>query len=244
MDIAKSFTYVFEDERWLTKVGIGAIVLVLSFVLFLLPMPLLVGYTIAVLRNVRDGHKRPLPEWDNWGALFMDGLFVMIAQFVYSLPFIIVMCVAGIGLVASGGLAELSEEVATASLLATFGIMGCVFLTWYIALLFISPAIMIQYGRTGQLGACFRFGEIIGIIRNHVGDILFAFIALIIISMVFGSLNFILGFIPCLGQIAALLISFAFSPYVMMVTGHLYGQIAAKVDGPGLDKWDEGAAFT
>jgi hypothetical protein len=242
MDIAQSFTYVFEDKRWLTKLGIGAVIGFFAF--FLLPIPLLVGYTVAVLRNVRDGHKQPLPEWDNWGELFIDGLMVMIAQFIYTLPLIILMCLAGGAALASGGLAELSEEAAVAGMMATFGIAGCLFLAWYVMLLFVSPAIMIQYGRTGQLGACLRFGEVLGLVRTHVGDILFALIAIIVLSVVFGAATSVLNVIPCLGQIASLILGIFFFPYLVMVTGHLYGQIAAKVDGPGLNKWDEGASFT
>jgi hypothetical protein len=242
MDIAKSFTYILEDEEWITKLGIGAVLT--FFFWLLLPIPLLVGYTVAVLRNVRDGYERPLPAWDNWGKLFMDGLFIMIAQFVYTLPFLLLFCVVSIGMVASAGMAELSEELAAASLLATFGLSACLFLIWYVAILLISPAIMIQYGRTGTLGSCFRFGEVIAIVRRNVGDILIAFVAILVVTFVFSAFTSVLGAIPCLGVIIGLVISLAFSPYLVMVTGHLYGQIAAKDSGIGPEKWEQGPDFT
>lgn len=238
MDIAKAFTYMLEDENWVTKLGIGAVLT--FFIWLLLPIPLLVGYSVAVLRNVRDGYERPLPEWDDWGKLFMDGLFIMIAQFVYTLPLLLLLCVITVGMVASAGMAELSEELATASFLATFGISACLFLLWYVAILFISPAIMIQYGRTGQLGSCFRFGEVIAIARRNVGDILIVFVAVLVVTFVYGAFTSVLSAIPCLGWIIGLVISLAFSPYVMMLTGHLYGQIAAKESGIGPEKWDKG----
>jgi len=239
MDIAKAFTYMLEDERWVTKLGIGAVLT--FFIPLLLPIPLLVGYSVAVLRNVRDGYERPLPEWDDWGKLFMDGLFIMIAQFVYTLPFLLLLCVVTGGMVASAGMAEFSEELATASFLATFGISACLFLLWYVAILFISPAIMIQYGRTGQLGSCFRFGEVIAIARRNVGDILIVFVAVLVVTFVYGAFTSVLSAIPCLGWIIGLVISLAFSPYVMMLTGHLYGQIAAKESGIGPEKWEKGS---
>lgn len=49
MDIAKAFTYVFEDARWITKIGIAAIVSLLSFLI--IPIPLLTGYLVAVTRK-------------------------------------------------------------------------------------------------------------------------------------------------------------------------------------------------
>jgi hypothetical protein len=241
MDIVKSFTYMLEDDRWVTKLGIGAVLTFFSWLL--VPIPLLVGYSVAVLRNVRDGYERPLPEWDDWGKLFMDGLFIMIAQFVYTLPFLLLFCVISIGMVASAGMAELSEDLAAASLLATFGLSACLLLFWYVAILFISPAIMIQYGRTGALGSCFRFGEVIAIVRRNVGDILIAFVAILIVTFVFSAFTFVLGSIPCLGLIISLPLSLVFGPYVMMVSGHLYGQIAAKEDGIDPEKWEKGADF-
>ena len=237
MDIAKAFTYMLEDERWVTKLGIGAVLT--FFIWLLLPIPILVGYSLAVLRNVRDGYERPLPEWDDWGRLFMDGLFIMIAQFVYTLP-LLLLCVITGGMVASAGIAEMSEQLATASFLATFGLTACLFLLWYVAYIFISPAIMIQYGRTGELGSCFRFGEVIAIIRRNVGDILIVFVAVLVVSFAYGAFTSFLSIIPCLGPIIGMVVSLFLGPYVMMMTGHLYGQIAAKESGIGPEKWEKG----
>jgi hypothetical protein len=239
MDIAKAFTYMLEDENWVTKLGIGAVLTFFRWLL--LPIPLLVGYSVAVLRNVRDGYERPLPEWDDWGKLFMDGLFIMIAQFVYTLPLLLLLCVITVGMVASAGMAELSEEMAVASFLATFGLSACFFLLWYVAFIFISPAIMIQYGRTGQLGSCFRFGEVIAIVRRNMADILIIFMIVLVITFVFLGLTSVLSAIFCIGQVISLLITVAFSPYIMMVSGHLYGQIAAKESGIGPEKWEKGS---
>jgi hypothetical protein len=90
---------------------------------------------------------------------------------------------------------------------------------------------VIQYVRNDDLGACFRFGEVIAIVRDNFADILIAgltpFLASFVLSIVFGVLNII----PCLGTIAAFLLSFAVMPYLSAVTGHLYGQIAGKIGG-------------
>ena len=94
-----------------------------------------------------------------------------------------------------------------------------------------SPAIVIQYVREGDLAACFRFGEVLAIVRDNIGDILIAgltpFAASFVLSLLFGVLNII----PCLGTIAAILLSIAMGPYLTAVTGHLYGQIAGKIGG-------------
>ena len=239
MDIAKSFTYILEDERWAVKLGYGTLLTFL--ILFLVPIPLLVGYWVEVLCKVRDGHGEPLPEWGNWGRLFMDGLSVVAAHIVYSLPFLLLFCVASMGMIVIGSMAEFDEEMAIANLLATFSFSACVFLIWYVTILFVSPAILIQYGRTGELGSCFRFGEVIAIIRRNVGDILIVFVAILVVFFVYGAFISTLSFIvPCLGVIIGLAVSLFVGPYVMMMTGHLYGQIAAKESGISPEKWEKG----
>ena len=86
MDIAKSFTYVFDDEQWVSKVGMGALVSLLSFLI--IPIPLLTGWLVGITRNVMNGEKHPMPAWDDLGTLFRDGLSLLVASLVYTLPFL------------------------------------------------------------------------------------------------------------------------------------------------------------
>ena len=79
MDIAKSFTFMFEDPEWLRKLGIGFLVvavgLLFSVVLIgLIPLIIVLGYTLDVTRNVMDGQPNPLPEWNDWEGFLMRGL--------------------------------------------------------------------------------------------------------------------------------------------------------------------------
>jgi hypothetical protein len=229
MDIAKAFTYITEDERWVGKIGIGALISLLSFLL--VPIPLLVGYVVGISRNVMEQADRPLPEWDDFGRLFRDGLSILVAQFVYTLPFWLLTCIAIIATVGFSGLTGVSEDAAALGIISTFGLVSCLGLLFALALFFISPAIVIQYLRTDNLGACFRFGEVIGIARDNVGDILIAALASFVASFIIGSVLGILNIIPCLGQILSLILGVAAGPYLAAITGHLYGQIAAKVSG-------------
>lgn len=228
MDVAKAFTYFTEDERWIGKLGIGALISLLSFLI--VPILLLPGYMVGITRNVLNGEERPLPEWEDLGQLFMDGLAVVIGQIVYTLPFWLLMCIAFVATIGFGGLAEsVSEDAAIAGILATFGLVGCLGLLLAIAFFFLSPAIVIQYVRTGEIGAMFRFGEVVAIARENIGDILIAALASFAASMLLGIVGGILGIIiPCLGQIAALILGLVAPPWLVSVNGHLYGQIAAK----------------
>ena len=72
MDVNKAFTFVFDDERWITKVLIGSVLLFFSFLI--VPVFFFAGYMIQIVRTVMDGLEDPLPEWEEWGRLFKDGL--------------------------------------------------------------------------------------------------------------------------------------------------------------------------
>jgi hypothetical protein len=226
LDVAKAFTFVTEDEQWVGKIGIGALIALGS--IFIIPIPLLLGYQVGVTRNVMKGEKRPLPQWEEFGQLFADGLSILLAQIVYTLPFWLIVCVALFSTVGLSGLTDaVSEDLLATGFIATWGVMMCLTLLFIVAWFFFSPAIVIQYVRTNSLAACFRFGEVIAIIRENVGDIviagLAAFGATFVLNVVVGGLSII----PCLGQIVGVLLLFAGSPWLLAMMGHLYGQIAA-----------------
>ncbi len=228
MDVAKAFTFVTEDERWMGKIGIGAAVSLASFLI--VPIPLLVGYLVGITRNVKDGVERPLPEWDDFGQLFMDGLSVIVGQIVYTLPFWVIMCIALVASVGLGGLADVNEDVMAAGFLATWGLVICLSLVFAVALFFLSPAIVIQYVNTNELGAMFRFGEVVAIARENVGDIVIAALASFVASLVISVVLGMFSAIPFIGWCGGPIIGIVVGPYLTAVTGHLYGQIAAKGD--------------
>ncbi len=233
LDVGQAFTFVTKDPEWIGKLGVGALMTLLAFLI--IPIPLLVGWSIGVTRNVWRGETTPMPRWEDWGKLFRDGISVIAAQLVYTLPFWVLLCIGVIVTAASGGLAEASQDAAALLLSSTFFIISCLGILFAIALFFISPAIIIQYVRTGDLRACFNFSEVIGIARNHIGDILITAVALMVVNFIVSTVTGILAIIPCIGWIAAIIIGMLFGPYLSASTGHLYGQIARKEKSPDFD---------
>ncbi len=103
MDIGKSFTYVFEDQKWITKVLIGGAILFVGILFsWLIAIPLLaalalvLGYTLTVTKNAAEGSATPLPEWGEMGNLFMKGLYALIGIVIYFLPAILLGCCIGL----------------------------------------------------------------------------------------------------------------------------------------------------
>jgi hypothetical protein len=228
MDVAKAFTFVTEDEKWVGKIGIGALISMAS--VLLLPAVLLVGYLVGITRNVMNGEEAPLPEWEDLGALFRDGLAVLVALFVYTLPFLALLCVAAVASLGLGGLAEVSEEAAMVGIFATSAGIICLATLFAIVIFFLSPAIVIQYVRTGEIEAAFRFAEVFAIARARIGDIIITALASFVAVLLLNAVVAGLAFIPCIGWVGAPILALAGNPWLVAVTGHLYGQIAEKED--------------
>lgn len=229
MDVAKAFTYITEDQNWLVKVGIATAVMLASTFLLFIPLPFLIGYQLGVTRRVMTGAENPLPEWDDLGKLFMDGLSVLVARLVYTLPFILLVCI-GIGVSLLPALGGNNEDVtnALAGVTAvTWIIISCFTIILSLALLFVTPAINIQYVRTNSLGACFRFGEVLGIVRRHLADILIVMLVLFLANIALQAVAGMLAATFC-GIILALPLAWVGSAWFSLTSGHLYGQIAAK----------------
>lgn len=217
MDIGKAFLYVNEDVDKIKKVAIGAVLTLLAFIL--VPILFLMGYEVAIIRRVSRGEAEPLPEWENWGELFMDGLVVWAAHFVYALPIVLVsICSLFIWLPAATD----NEAIAGAGI---FGIvvLSCLAILFALALAFLSPALFIQYGRTGEFGSMFSFREVVAIARGNFVDILLVIVVAIAANFVLG----LVSWIPVCGQLIFAPVGFF---WIMAATGHLYGQIATKAN--------------
>jgi len=226
VDIKKALTFVTEDDRWITKILIGGVLVFLSFLI--IPILFVQGYLVHIVRNVMDGAEEPLPEWEQWGKLLKDGFNLLIAGLVYTLPIWLLMCCSFMffipAAVTEGGISEIMAGIGVVSMM----LMSCLFFLFIIAFALIQPAITIQYAREDSLSACFRFSEVLGMTRDNIADIV------IVVAVVLG-LGFVLslvGIVPIIGWI----ISIFASVYVIFVSGHLYGQIGAKVGGAPKEK--------
>ena len=228
MDFGRAFTFFRDDERWTTKIGIGAAVMLASFILFGIPTILLIGYQLAVTRQVMEGKDLPLPEWDDWGKLFMDGLYVIIATLVYTLPLWLLFCIGlGVSFLPAIGAGAGNDDLAAALggvAALTWVVMICLFTILGLGLALVVPGIYIQYIRTNEFGALFRIGEVFGIVRENIADILLSLVAVFAANFVLQTVNSLL-FWTC---IVPLIIMLAGPVWINISMGHLYGQIAAK----------------
>jgi hypothetical protein len=231
MNIGKSFSFVFEDPRWLTKVGIGTLVLILSSLLApiligILGYFIVAGYALEVLRNVRNGEPYPMPEWrDRWGEWLVLGVKAAVAIFVWSLPAILISIPMSFGF----ALTDNGDLVALGGLLAAC--FSCLLFLWIVVVLLATPVIYIRLAETEELSSAFRFGDILSFTREHIGNVIVATIVYVIASFLIGVLGSIVGLILCL---VGLFVTLPAAQFItMMVQSHLYAQI-----GLGSRSWE------
>src|SRR5437867_376022 len=72
LDLGQGFRFFFEDPDWVKKILIGGVFMLLSSLI--VGGIFVAGYGVHVLRRVVKGEPRPLPEWDDLGRFFGDGL--------------------------------------------------------------------------------------------------------------------------------------------------------------------------
>lgn len=212
MDIGKAFTFVFEDDAWITKILIAAAILLVgvlfSWVLLIpliLSVALLNGYMVEIIRRVIRGQVDGLPEWDNWGDLIAEGLKVLVIQIVYMLPLII----ASLCMIVPAAAAESSEGLSV--FLSV--VLSCFMVLWAILATIVLPAATAVYAANDDLAAAFRFGEVFALVRNNLSTYLITLV-----------MTWVASFVGGLGSIVCGLGTFLTSPYGTMVTGHLYDQ--------------------
>lgn len=235
MKVGEAIGFVFEDEEWVSKLLLGAVISIIPF----FGGAAVTGYAIAVLRNVQAGSQRPLPRWDRLGEYFVDGLMFWVATLIYSIPLLIFVC--PIALVWILPAAAGDNQDATAILSSIAGLisagLGCLSLLYALLLWLLMPVLQIRFAETGELGSCLRFGQVFRFLFEHIGSIIIAqllvWAAAFVATTVLGGVIGFLGLVPICGWVLASLLGLGGIPigvWVMLVAAYLYGQIGRRAE--------------
>lgn len=235
MNIEKSFRFPFEDKEWISKLGLGALITMVPILNFAWS-----GYLVDIIRNVMNNTIEPLPTWDDLGKKFSEGLILFAAGLVYASPILILMClplsmVAFSGLISgNSNMEDLARVFTDAGGVLFYGLL-CVFVFYAIALSVIYPAILILFSREGTFASCFKLREVFDLISKNAGPFFTAWGLSLVggfgVGLVIGIFNLIVGWIPCIGWIASLVLSLGSGVYIAAVYAHLFGQFGALVFG-------------
>jgi hypothetical protein len=192
---------ILSDSLEYTKEGLMGkwmkwILLIISVIIF----PLILGYMLKVLKGTT-----PAPEIDDWVGMFIDGIKVIIVEFIYMIPVLIVMFLLAGG--SALGMVSQDPGVAMAAFgAAMLGILVAIILAVIISLIALIG--MVRLARTDSIGEAFNFSAILDTI-GQIGWVTYI-IALIVLYIVIGVISFILSLIPFLGMLLIFILYPAF----------------------------------
>jgi len=212
MEIGESIKYPTTDNDWIKKVVIGGILGMIPIVNFIVQ-----GYYLKILKGSIE-NKSGMPEWEDWGNLFIKGLIVFIISIIYMLiPIIVISISVGGAILAavSGG-----TEAMIAAIGAAAGGLLIAFILMLISLLLLLMALAI-YAKEESFGSAFRFGEIINRIFSNFGSYILVYLVIIVLGIIVGIITGILNIIPYLGMVIAIFANF----YIVAVAANMFGEV-------------------
>ena len=176
------------------------ILLIVSSIIF----PLILGYVMEIYRG-----KKPAPELQHWGKLFIDGLKWIVAWIIYMLPVIAVILIFG-GWAFVTAMEQSAAYGGPETLLLNpdllmpiiggfmIGLVIAIVLAIVISIIAIIG--IIRMARQDRFGEAFNLGEIIATIRKiGWGSYILALIVLAVVMVIFSVILILLMAIPYIG---------------------------------------------
>ena len=202
--------------------------IVLSWIVTLVLMLFASGYIYDVIKYSIEG-KSELPDFNDIKGLLLKGVRTFIVGLAYSiLPMILFFL----------GLMLTVNESVGASVNAIGGIVLLIAIIFAIFVSLVNVMALCNMVDKDEFAAAFRFKEILGLIKNigwgrYIGILLFAVIAMMIISVFFGFIfgaiagiiSVIVGSALVMALINMILNSLLINPYASIVISRIYGSI-------------------
>jgi hypothetical protein len=209
VDIAAALKAVTDDPRWIAKLAIGSAVLVTGFLL--LGLPLVIAYPLRVTRHAAEG-RSGLPEWEDWGGLYAEGLRAMGVWLLHYVPLGLAVAVPVLALGATGmRFPEEGSDLGALLILALFvpGWLLLVAFAVYVNSALVRVAVLDRFSAALEVGENVSF-----LLRNLVNWLLV--LAVLLITSVVSQLG------PCLCCIGVLPVTV----WTQCAFHHAMGQVA------------------
>lgn len=207
-----------QDPDALAKIGICGAIMLVPLVGGLFAQ----GYTLRYLQRIlriRDGR---LPEWVDWGDIFMGGLFYFLISLVFGLVPLIVggalMVPAIMGIVHSAGSSH--PDISLAGILVPVAITALLGIAVMIPL----PMAACRYAETGNFGAAFEFGELFRLVTASIGQYLMILVGLFLCGLGLGVVFIVLNIVPILGQLAGFALMLMGSAFLQLASASAFGE--------------------
>ncbi len=187
VDYGGAFKKPFQD---ITKLIIGIVLMIIPIVNFIS-----MGYFIEVTKKTLNKDNN-LPEWANWGQLFIQGLVTAVIGLIYFIPALILLMVAAaplIGVIVSSATTGADPTAALGGAIAGAGVLFFLAALLVLVTIFVVPMAIVFYAR-GGFSAAFKVGEILKACLT--GNYIISWIIVMIVSLILG---LVLGIVPFVG---------------------------------------------
>jgi hypothetical protein len=203
MDVGLAFSFPFQDKDWITKLILAGVILLIP----VLGIIVVLGWSLAITRNVIKGETEPLAGWSDFADLLTLGFKALIISLIYALPIIVLS-------IPFGFLTSIIDDQSAEALIAFVSIcFSCFSILYGLALAFFYPAALGELAANDDLGAALNPSRLIELVRKAPNAYVLTFLATI------GA-----GFLAGLGVLLCCVGVLFTTAYVYAVYGHLYGQ--------------------
>lgn len=217
VDFGRAFSFVTQDPDWLKKILIGGLFVLLGNLV--IGAFFVAGYWVRLLQRVSAGEARPLPEWDDLGGIFGDGVKIVGVAFVHYLGVAVVLggfgCVGALFLGGVGALTRRSEAEDVLGALGGIGLVGLygILLLVGLALALYLPAAFTRVALRNDFAQGFAFSANLAFIRANLGNYLLS----LVIALV-------AGFVAQFGVLLCCIGVFPASFWAYCIAGHCLGE--------------------
>lgn len=158
--LEEAIRYPWKGEDNVETIAIGGILSLLGFLI--VPVFPVYGYAVRVIRDVSAGADEYPPVFEDWEELFVDGLKAVVVALVYSLVPLAMFAVAAVAWfvpvtasAAADGPGALGAVGFLVGVAVTFAAVAA-----SLALVYLVPAAVAAFARTGRLGAAFSASDL------------------------------------------------------------------------------------
>jgi hypothetical protein len=211
----------YPSSNW-GKVLILGVICIAS--ILVIPIFLVYGYVFRIIKATLAGMDE-LPEFDEIGEMFIDGLKILVVSIVYAIPVWIIAAI--IGLITGAGAGTTSASLDPTMVWAIVG-SNIVFIivALIVGLVEIMAIVNMAY-YNGELGAAFRFSEILDrIAQIGWGKYIVTYIIIAVIAFI----GFLIGMLTMIILIGFLLLPLIIVPYIAMFSSRAIALLYASTE--------------
>jgi hypothetical protein len=176
-DLNHLLMFPLKEEEARKQFLIGALVYLASFIIPIIPMLCATGYMMRIMRQVLNGERPRMVEWDDWGGMLTDGARLFGVRLVFMLPVFLLLCpLMGLSIALPFIMENAGQNADWIAIVfpLIFGVFFLLFIPLSLVIGVILPVAEVHVTDKGEFAAGFRFREWWGIFQANWSGFLLA----------------------------------------------------------------------